>query len=87
VSCESLIVGTAGGREERRRRAPRSICSLAYINIPNLCDNFVKKVVSEIKESRQLQGALPLDPIGGSTPNPRYVICPPLAEGMDPPLA
>ena len=48
---------------------------VVYINIPNLCDNFIKKVVSEIRKCRQLQGeplpgALPLNPIGGSAPKP-----------------
>ena len=28
---------------------------VVYINIPNLCDNFVKKRVSEIRKCRQLQ--------------------------------
>src|SRR6218665_2438186 len=41
-----------------------SPCSL---NIPNLCDNFVKNLVSEIKKKcRQLQG----DPHWGSAPKP-----------------
>jgi len=40
---------------------------ILYINIPNLCDNFVKKVVSAIRKC-QLQprnpiGALPQTPI------------------------
>jgi len=34
------------------RRAPTLLFSL---NILNLCDNFVKKVVSEIRKCRQLQ--------------------------------
>src|SRR6218665_3011762 len=32
---------------------PRSPCSLIF---PNLCDNFVKKLVYEIRKCRQLQG-------------------------------
>ena len=55
---------------------PRSPCSL---NLPDLCDNFVKKLVSEIKKCRQRQ--LPLDPSGGSTPHLRYTF--PLAEGLE----
>jgi len=33
------------------------LCSL---NIRNICDNFVKKAVSEIRKCRQLQGTLSL---------------------------
>jgi len=62
----------------------------------SLCDNFVKKVISEIRKCRQLQGdfvpltplpgALPLDPIGGFAPKPPLCNLAPLAEGLDPPL-
>ena len=64
---------------------PRSLCSL---NIPNLCDKFVKKVVSEIRKCRQLQRyEVPLTSSSGQgqglwtsfgalPPNPRYVIWP-----------
>src|SRR6218665_3373397 len=71
---------------------PRSTCSL---NIPNLCDNFLKKLVSEIRKCHHLQGTFPLThdqglclwtSLGASLPNPHYIICPPPAEGLDPPL-
>src|SRR6218665_764742 len=63
---------------------PRSLCSL---NILNLGDNFVKKVVSEIRKCRQLKGGfVPLDLIGGSAPKPSLCNLAPLAEGLDPPL-
>jgi len=55
---------------------PRSPCSP---NIPNLCDSFVKKLVSEIRKCRQLQrdevsltllpGTLLLDLIGAPPPD------------------
>src|SRR6218665_3782026 len=65
----------------------RSPCSL---NFPNLCDNFVKKLVSEIRKWHQLQGGFvpltpdqglcPWIPLGPLPPNPHYIIWPPLSR-------
>src|SRR6218665_972616 len=66
-------------------------CSPCSLNCPNFCDNFVKKLVSEIRKCRQLQrdfvlltGTFSLYPSGCSAPTPPYV-SPPIAEGLAPP--
>src|SRR6218665_2645143 len=72
----------------------RSPCSL---NFPNLYDNFVKILVSEIRKCHQLpRDFVPLTPDQGFAPGPHWGLCPqspityifglPLAEGLDPPL-
>src|SRR6218665_847502 len=70
------------------------LCSPCSLNFPNLCDNFVKILVFEIRKFHQLQRdevpltrALPLDPIGASAPKPLITqFGLPLAEGLDSPL-
>ena len=69
---------------------PRSSCSL---HIPNLCDNFVKKLVSEIRKCCQLQGDfVHLTPLTrGFDPGPQCGLRPtlpsiwsPFPEALDP---
>src|SRR6218665_1808849 len=80
----------AAGRLSRRLRGLahidtlfRSPCSL---NFPNLCDNIVKILVSEIRKCHQLQVPLtpdqmlcPWTPLGHLPPKPHYIIWPPLS--------
>src|SRR6218665_548534 len=86
--CKSIYVksGTVPHHLCSHRHLRRSPCS---INFPNLCDNFVKKLVSEIRKCHQLQGDFvpltsgqglcPWTPLGPPPPNPHYIIWPPLS--------
>src|SRR6218665_1969096 len=61
------------------------LCSPCSLNFSNLCDNFVKKLVSEIRKCLQLQwdfvpltpdqGLCPWTPLGPPPPSPHYTIC------------